>query len=109
MITHWFREERVERSSLVSRQQEAQSQGLVTGLSHPQRDQEGDGGGGRRGLSGGGLSGISRAASSKKQKKEQQKINTMFPKLAAHAGTTLLGSIIAVTLMFLKGMGASKK
>ena len=48
----------------------------------------------------------------KKQRKEdnrQQKINTMFPKLAAHAGTTLLGSIIAVTLMFLKGVGASKK
>ena len=46
----------------------------------------------------------------KKQRKEekgQQKI--MFPKLAAHAGTTLLGSIIAVTLMFLKGVGASKK
>ena len=48
----------------------------------------------------------------KKQRKEdkgQQKINTMFPKLAAHAGTTLLGSIIAVTLMLLKGVGASKK
>jgi hypothetical protein len=48
----------------------------------------------------------------KKQRKEdkgQQKISTMFPKLAAYAGTTLLGSIIAVTLMLLKGVGASKK
>ena len=48
----------------------------------------------------------------KKQRKEdkgQQKINTMFPKLAAHAGTTFLGSIIAVTIMLLKGVGANKK
>jgi hypothetical protein len=48
----------------------------------------------------------------KKQRKEdrgQQKISTMLPKLAAHAGTTFLGTIIAVTLMLLKGVGANKK
>ena len=38
-----------------------------------------------------------------------EQITNMFPKLAAHAGTTFLGSIIAVTLMILKGVGASKK
>ena len=49
------------------------------------------------------------SGSARKEDKGQQKTSTMFPKLAAHAGTTFLGSIIAVTLMLLKGGGANKK
>ena len=44
-----------------------------------------------------------------KKDKEQTKITSFIPKAAAHAGTTILGLMVGVGLMFLKGVGAAKK
>ena len=51
------------------------------------------------------------SARRKKPKKDkgQTKITSFIPKAAAHAGITILGLMVGVGLMFLKGVGAAKK
>ena len=45
----------------------------------------------------------------RKKNKGQTKITNFIPKAAAHAGSTILGLMVGVGLMLLKGVGAAKK